>query len=179
MENQNYIQKTEPPYFTIQHHQKIIPLTISFPLKPLFFQRDIMMEEILYQKHKERIPYDYLLLFNVLPPSDYLEIPFYFYSFDQDFYSSHSEHPFYDMWYPFLTQNKTKTPWYDMGKIVENSGEIWVNASNVLLIDWMMRLSLQKVKIKKIFYQHDSQIHLIQSYYSKSITWIFVKENGI
>jgi hypothetical protein len=75
--------------------------------------------------------------------------------------------------------NKTKNPWYDMGKIVENSGEIWVNASNVLLIDWMMRLSLQKVKIKKIFYQYDSQIHLIQSYYSKSITWIFVKENGI
>ena len=178
MENQIYIQKTNPPYFILQNNI-ITPLSIPFPLKPLLFQRDEIIERILFQKYKERIPYPSILLFDIQPPSNYHELPFYFYSIQQDLYSHLPNHPFHDLWYPFLNQNQTNTPWYDMGKIIEESEEIWLNARNVLLVDFIMRLSLQKVKSKKIFYQQESQLHFIQSHYTKSIVWIFIKENEI
>jgi hypothetical protein len=176
-ENQEYLNRTVPCYFQIQERD-IIPLFIPFPLKPISFQRDGMFENILYEKFRERISYDYILLFGISPPENYLEIPFYFYSFEKDLYQSvDSSHPFYGLWYSLLkpnSQNDPKSPWYDIGKICEESSEIWIHDSQKLLIDLLMRLPLQKVLVKKIFFQNLLS-SFIPSHYSKSITWKFVQ----
>ena len=175
-EDHEYLKRTSPCYFQIQEGV-MIPLSISFPLKPISFQRDEMFEKILYEKFRERIPYDYILLFGISPPENYLEIPFYFYSFDKDLYASaEPNHPFYGLWYSFLkpiSPNDPKSPWYDIGKICEESSEIWIHDSQILMIDLLMRLPLQKVLIKKIFYQNSPSF--ISSHYSKSITWKFIQ----
>jgi hypothetical protein len=166
-ENEEYVEKSYPPYFKIEKDE-IIPLSISFPLKPILFERNEMFEKIFYEKFRERIPYDYILLFGTPPPPDYLELPFYFFSFDQDLYSSHSNHSFNGLWYSFLDNEYGKFPWYDMGKICEESSEIWIHSSQILQIDLLMRLPLRN-HIYKIFYQHPHEKEKIQQFYSKSI----------
>lgn len=198
-EDHEYLKRTSPCYFQIQEGDEkavttqngmlfsdpsldrskktILPLSISFPLKPISFQRDELFEKILYEKFRERIPYDYILLFRISPPENYLEIPFYFYSFDKDLYASaEPNHPFYGLWYSLLkpiSPNDPKSPWYDIGKICEESSEICIHDSQILMIDLLMRLPLQKVLIKKIFYQNSPSF--ISSHYSKSINWKFIK----
>jgi hypothetical protein len=173
-ENQDYLLKSSPSYFRIENDQ-IVHLPISFPLKPIFFERNEMFENIFYQKFRERIPYDYILLFGISPPHNYLEIPFYFFSFHQDFYSSHPNHPFYGLWYSFIHNNDVgKFPWYDIGKICEESIEIWIHSSQILHIDLLMRLPLRN-HIYKIFYQHLNEKEKIQQIYSKSIIFQFIE----
>lgn len=175
-ENKEYLIRTSPSYYQIQN-EKIIPITISFPLKPISFQRDEMFENIFYEKFREIIPYDYILLFGISPPENYLEIPFYFYSFDKDLYASvDSNHPFYGLWYSLLkpiSSNDPKSPWYDIGKICEESSEIWIHEKNLLKIDLLMRLSLCKVNKKIIFFENRENIEWIKRIYSKSICWLF------
>lgn len=175
-EDLEYLKRTSPCYFQIQE-EDMIPLSISFPLKPISFQRDEMFEKILCEKFRERIPYDYILLFGISPPENYLEIPFYFYSFDKDLYASaEPNHPFYGLWYSLLkpiSKNDPKSPWYDIGKICEESSEIWIHESQTFMIDLLMRLPLQRVLTKKIFVQNSASF--IQSHYSKSITWKFIQ----
>ncbi len=172
-ENEEYVEKSYPPYFKIEKDE-IIPLSISFPLKPILFERNEMFEKIFYEKFRERIPYDYILLFGIHPPHDYLELPFYFFSFDQDLYFSHLNHPFYGLWYSFLDNEYGKFPWYDMGKICEESSEIWIHSSQILQIDLLMRLPLRN-HIYKIFYQHPHEKEKIQQFYSKSILFQFIQ----
>lgn len=172
-ENQEYLMKSSPPYFEI-NKDKIIPLSISFPLKPISFERNGMFEKIFYEKFRERIPYDYILLFGTPPPHDYLELPFYFFSFNQDFYSSHTNHPFYGLWYSFLDNEFGKFPWYDMGKVCEESSEIWIHSSQILQLDLIMRLYLRN-HIYKIFYHNPSDKEKIQQIYPKSIIFHFIQ----
>ncbi len=173
-EDQKYIDQTSPPYYMIKN-DTITSIPISFPLKPISFQRNKMFEDIFYKKFREKIPYDYILLFKILPPDDYLHLPFYFYSFDQDLYSSYPNHPFFGLWFSFIHPNQElKFPWYDMGKICEESLEIHIHSSHILYIDFLMRLSLEP-KIKKIFYHHPHEIKHLQNIYSKSITWQFIQ----
>ncbi len=135
------------------------------------FNRNQNKENLLYLSFHQQIfkqPY----VFTTFLPSSLSE-DYYMYNPYYDIYKGLVDHSFNGYW------REWKGEMYELGKVIEEAEEIWVDARDLLWLEIMMKLKMEKVKRRLIYYGNEMEKMNIKKRFSNSVLWIFILKNSL